>query len=435
MIGDAETMDTRSFGAPEQEQTRSFGASERKHTRSFGASEPGFCRKKTQEEVFSEAPKLRVPLRSAAPKLRVFRALALLLLSISACSKPDSGAKPGGPPAAARKPRVAVAEVREQEVEYVVDATGSIEAREEVSIPARVSGILDKVNFKEGDVVTPDTVLAEIETDRYELALRVATAARKRADEQKKLAETLYTNREKLQAEGRKQNKEWVTEEQMATWKADLEKAKADLDRADAEMQLARKNRQDAEVRPPIAGVIHQKLVSQGSYAKTETILATMMDMSRVFVRFTVPELEAARLRLDQEVKFRLRTTARGEWLKARLFHIGQKVDERTRAVECKAEVVAPTADLRAGTFATVQITYDRKMSVHIPERAVLPTERGLLVFVLEGTKVRSVLVELGLRVQGGVEIRSGLKPGDRIVVDGASSLRDGIEVDTGEKK
>lgn len=361
------------------------------------------------------------------------RRLTLALLALAACSKADSGQKPGGPPS--RKPRVAVATVEEQDVAYVVEASGSIEAREEVSIPARVAGILDRVNFKQGDTVTPDTVLAQIDLERYELALRRAEADQKRADEQKKLAETLYTNREKLQAEGRKQNKEWVTEEQMATWKADLEKAKADLSRADADLELARKNRRDAEVKPPIAGIVHEKLVSQGSYVKTETILATMMDMSEVHVRFSVPELEAARLRKDQPVKFRLRTTPPDEWLPATLFHVGQKVDEKTRAVECTAKVDQPTADLRAGMFASVKIEYDRKRSVHIPERAVLPTERGLLVYVLDGTKVKAVEVQLGLRVQGGVQVLSGLKPGDRIVVDGATSLRDGIEVDTGEKK
>lgn len=356
-------------------------------------------------------------------------AAAALILALAACGKTEQP-RPTG--AHLRKPRVTAAPATVREIEYAVEASGSVEASEEISIPAAVSGILDAVNFKEGDAVTPDTVLVEIEVERYRLGEERAQAELERAQAQAKLAETLYTNREKLADEGKKVNREFVTAEQMATWRADLEKAKAEVLRARADHELAKRDHRNARVRSPIRGLINGKLVSRGEYVKAETVVARILNVSVLHVRFTVPELEAARLVHGQDVFFTVRG-APGATFKARLFHLSQKADPVTRAVEGKAEVLDKSDVLRAGTYAAVRMTTGRQEGILVPERAILPTERGFVVFTLEGTKARSRVVKLGLRLDGLVEIVEGLAKGDRIVVDGALTLRDGVEVDLGE--
>jgi membrane fusion protein (multidrug efflux system)/multidrug efflux system membrane fusion protein len=355
------------------------------------------------------------------------RSIAVLLVLLASACKPPEQPRPAG--AHLRKPRVTASEVARRPVEYVVEATGTIEAAEEISIPARVAGILDAVSFKEGDAVTPDTVLAEIEVDRHRLGEERARAELDRARAQATLSDTVYKNRLALYEEGKKQKKEWVTEEQMATWRADLEKAKADLKRSEVDLELARKNHQDARVRAPLAGVVNRKLVSRGEYVKGETVVATMLNVSTLHVRFTVTEVQAARLRPGQDIEFGVRT-APGASFKARLFYMSQKADAATRTVECKAEVTAPSEALRAGTFAAVKAVTGRQESIVVPERAVLPTERGFMILVLEESRVRHRPVRLGLRVPGGVEVTEGLETGVRIVSDGGSGLRDGLEVE-----
>jgi membrane fusion protein (multidrug efflux system) len=317
-------------------------------------------------------------------------------------------------------------------MEYVVEAVGSVEAAEEISIPARVSGMIDSVNFREGDAVDEKTVLIEVALERYRIGEERAKAELDRAKAQSDLSETIWKNRLALYEEGRKQKKDWVTEEQMATWKADVDKAKADLERARADLAIARKNHFDSRITPPIAGLINRKLVSKGEYVKPETVVATILNIGTLHVRFSVPELEASRLSHGHEIEFSVRS-APGKAFKARLFYLNQKADAATRSVECKALVLEKSDALRAGYFANVRIVTGRQESVAVPERAILHTEKGFTVYVAEGKIARARRIELGLRVDGLVEVTRGLKPGEKLIVDGALTLRDGDEVEPAE--
>lgn len=356
-------------------------------------------------------------------------AVAVLLAALAAC-KPSDQPKPTG--AHLRKPRVTAAPAVVREIEYAVEASGSVEASEEIAISAGVSGIVEKLSFKEGDAVTPETVLAEIEVERFRLGEERAKAELDRTRAQAALADTLYLNRQKLLEEGKKQGKDYVTAEQMATWRADAEKAKAEVQRAQADADLAKRDHRHSRVRSPIRGLINAKLVSQGEYVKAETVVARILNVSTLHVRFTVPELEASRLVHGQELRFTVRGVPGAEF-KARLFHLSQKADPVTRAVEGKGEVVEKTDGLRAGTFAQVRMTTGRQEGLLVPERAVLPTERGFILFTLDGTKAAARVVKLGLRVDGLVEIVEGLRKGETVVVDGALTLRDGVEVELSE--
>ena len=354
---------------------------------------------------------------------------ALVLALLAACGKTDQP-KPSG--AHLRKPRVTAAPAALREIEYAVEATGTLEASEEISIPATVSGVLDAVNFKEGDVVTPETLLAEIEVEKFRLGEERAKADLERARAQAGLAEILYTNRQKLLEEGKKAGRDFVTAEQMATWRADFEKAKADVERSKAELELAKRDHRNARVRPPIRGVIHAKLVSKGEYVRAETALARILNVTPLHLRFAVTELEASRLVLGQDVHFSVRS-APGVSFKAKLFHLSQKADPVTRNVEGKAEVTDKSDALRAGFYAAVRMRTGRQEGICVPERAILPTERGFVVFTLDGAKARSKVVKLGLRLDGLVEIVEGLSKGERVVIDGALTLRDGVEVEVVE--
>ena len=355
------------------------------------------------------------------------RLVAVLILAALAACKPAEQPKPSG--AHLRKPRVTAAPAAVREIEYVVEAAGTIEASEEIAIPASVSGIVDAVHFKEGDAVTPETVLLEIEVEKFRLGEDRAKAEHERAQAQVTLAETLYTNRLKLSEEGKKQGKEYVTAEQMATWRADLEKAKAELGRTRADLELARRDHRNSRVRSPIRGLINGKLVSKGEFLKAETVVARILNVSVLHVRFSVNELEASRLVQGQDVAFSVRSAANRSF-KARLFYLNQKADPLTRSVEGKAVVTEGLDVLRAGTFAQVRLTTGRQEGLVVPELSILPTERGFVVFALEGRTARARPVKLGLRVDGLVEILEGLKRGETIVIDGALTLRDGVEVD-----
>jgi membrane fusion protein (multidrug efflux system) len=160
-----------------------------------------------------------------------------------------------------------------------------------------------------------------------------------------------------------------------------------------------------------------------------------MLNVSTLHLRFTVSELEAARLRPGQEASFTLRS-APGRTFTARIFHLSQKADAATRSVEVKAEVPGGDEAFRAGLYAQARVVTERRTGVVVPERAVVPSERGPVVFeVGPDRKAIPHPVRLGLRLPGGVEIAEGLPAGTRVVVDGAGALRPGAEVEIGDAR
>ena len=360
----------------------------------------------------------------------------LVLTSLCFIAFFSCGRKPESNPSAqtiknpaARKSKVTAITAKLQSVNYSIEAVGTLEAVEEIYIPAPVSGVVDTVNFKEGDRVDSNTILIEIDVQKYSLTEQKLLAQYERTQAQARLAETLYENRKKLHEEGVKLGKNFVTDEQLVTFRADVLKAKADLSQAKADHELAKKNLTDARVKPPLSGVIDKKMVSKGQYVQVGTVVGTILDLSTLHLRFFVTEFEASKLNLEQEVNFSVKSVPDKKY-KSKIFYISQKASESTRAIECKAVVLDKDDSLRAGYFADVKIITRINNSLVLPERAVLPTKLGFLVYIIQNSTVMAKPVKLGLRSPSGIEILTGLSPGEVIAVDGIEGLQNGSLVE-----
>lgn len=351
-------------------------------------------------------------------KLAVLFALTLLA---AGCSK----APAGGPQAGTRKPRVSVAPVTRGPVSYEIETVGSFEAEEEVSVAAGVPGIVTKVMFKEGDRVTPETILCTIDEERYALEEARAKAEQARAAADRDTARTAYERRIPLQ----KMN--GITDDEMAEFKASLDRATADVDRANATLALASKAVKDSSVRPPKAGLINSKNVATGEYATAGRLIAKLIDMSALYVRFAVPESESARVAKGQEISFTTLTTGEKTY-EAEIFWVSQTADARMRSVDCKALVRNPSDTLKPGFSGRVKIVLEQRGdAILVPVTAVLPTERGFVTYVVEGGKAKERPVRLGVRtLDDRVEILDGLTEGEVLVIRGGSVLQDGREVE-----
>jgi RND family efflux transporter MFP subunit len=320
---------------------------------------------------------------------------------------------------------VEIAPVEARDVDYRVNAVGSVEAFEIVTVAARVSGVVEAVRFAEGDRVEPQRVLVEIEPQRFALAVDAARAALEKATAAHADAQAGLERRETATS----RTTGIIPAEEIETWRTKVRTAAADVSQARVAMQQAELDQHDAFVRAPVAGIIQTRSVQTGQFVQPGTSLATLLRRDPLLLRFSVPEQDAGRLETGMVVRFRVRETSREYG--AKITHVAAAADAASRMVAVTAHV-DPGPDLpRPGAFAEVSISVGGKSQAPvIPETAVRPSERGFLAYVISNGKAHERILSLGMRTDDGrVEVREGLAAAESLVVRGAEALRDGASV------
>lgn len=354
-----------------------------------------------------------------------YKPLLFLALAVPALA-PGCG---GGTDAAAGRPerpalQVRVAQVAVQDVVYQIKSLGQIEARDVVQVTAQVEGVATDVRFREGDRIGPDTVLLRIDPDRYRLEAERAKAVLGQSAAERGQAEADLKRREALAANN------LLSAEELTRSRSDSARLAASVEVAKAAQGIALQNLGRSEVRSPIAGVINTRTVDTGQFIRAGTVLATIVDTSRLRLRLKVSEAESLRATVGGTVTFRVAPLGPRDFT-ARIYHVGKIADTTTRQVEILAWV-DNMGELKPGFFAEVTLAgEERKNALVIPEGAIQASERGFVTYVVEDGKAKLRPIQQGLRTGTGiVEILSGLKPGETVVTEGSDRLADGIPVE-----
>jgi len=360
--------------------------------------------------------------------------VAISILVSTSCKK-DGDPAPQGKRGGSSSDRsriqypVEVEPVTMQSLVYTVNAVGSIDAFEKVQVTARVSGVVDRVLFAEGNIVAVDQVLVEIEPERYRLAVEAAQASYEKALAAKADAEAGLKRRETVI----NQTPGLIPGEELETWRTKVLLATSDVAQSLAALNQAKLNLHDAYVRAPFSGILQTRTVQTGQYVQVGTVMATLVRRDPLLLRFRIPERDASRLRPGMPANFKMRDDARE--FSSKIVHVADAADEVSRMVPITAEIKdSRDPVLRPGAFTeiTIPVSTSRSSPV-IPQIAIRPSERGFIAFVVENEAAVERLVTLGMRTADGqAEVLSGLKEGDLLVVRGAEALRNGVPVRTG---
>src|SRR6187399_1432837 len=208
-----------------------------------------------------------VPCRPSPARQVAF--LACLVLSSLGCNRTSATQEQQ-----VRRPAevvfpVEVRSVAPRRVDYTVTAVGSVDAFENVQVTARVAGVLERLHFKEGETVKAGALLAEIEPQRFQLAVRSAQASLAATQAAKAEAERELERAQKLAIEG------LSTGAEVATWQTKLATAQAQESSARATLALAALNLRDARLSAPESGSIQTRSVQTGQYVQPGTVIAT----------------------------------------------------------------------------------------------------------------------------------------------------------------
>lgn len=353
------------------------------------------------------SPRRRGILLSAAGVLVVVVIAVLTIGSRSGTAK-AGGPGAGGPPSMPPMP-VDVDTARYQSVVDAVRATGRIEALQAVDLRPDEQGRVTGLHFYEGQFVGRGAALVTIDDAMPRAQAERAAAERDLARQQLERVRLL-----------RQQN---------ASSAADLERAEANARSAAAALAVLQLQIARSVVRAPFGGVVGQRFVNVGDYVTTGTRLLTLQTVDPQRAVIEVPERHAIRLRPGQTVAFTVAADP-GHTFNATVDFIDPVVQTANRTIMVKARAPNPNRVLRPGMFIEARLaTATRMNAIVVPEDAVQPLRTANVVWVIDGGKASRRVAQLGARSQGVVEVLSGVKAGDLVVVGGLERMAEGMPV------
>ncbi len=304
---------------------------------------------------------------------------------------------------------VDVDSARRQPVVDAVRATGRIEAVQAIELRPDEQGRVTELLFQEGQFVSRGTPLVRIDD-----AMLRASGERAKAD--RDLARQQLERVRRLR-------------DQNASSPADLERAEAAARSAEAALAMLELQIERTTVRAPFAGVIGQRFVSTGDYVTTATRLLTLQTVDPQRAVIEVPERHAVSLRRGQTVDFTVAAQP-GRVFRAQVDFIDPVVQNENRTIVVKGRAPNPNRLLRPGMFIEARLaTATRSNAIVVPEDAIQPLRTASVVWAVTDGKASRRVVQLGVRSQGIVEIVSGVKAGEQVVVGGLERMAEGMPV------
>lgn len=296
-----------------------------------------------------------------------------------------------------------------ERVEDRLSAVGSLDADESVRVQSEVDGRVVTVGFDEGAAVKTGDVLFQLDDVKLQAEVQTAEGRFEKARNNLERARKL------------------LDEHTMSP--QEFDDAQAEFKGANGALALARKRLADATIRSPLDGYISERLVSAGQYIDKGQTLVTVVDGDPIKISFAVPERYLTKLEIGQKVEITVAALA-GKTFVGEVYFVDPQVDASTRTVKIKARVPNAGGELRPGTFANVALVVGaRENGVVVPEQAIVPAIDKATVFVVENGAARRREVTLGARMPGRVEIASGVKAGEEVVVAGQQKLQDQMPV------
>lgn len=347
------------------------------------------------------------------PKYFRLPAVLAAALLLAACSRGGGDAAP-----AASSLTVTLAAAERRPIDREIVASGSVAAWQEMSLGVELAGIrVANVLVEPGDRVVAGQALVELDRRTLEVQSRQAEAslAQARANAE------LVASQEKRGATLLERN--LISTNDFDVLRANRAKAEAQLVSAEAERDAAKLRLGFATLRAPDAGVISSRHVQPGQVVSGGGELLRLIRRGRLEWRAEVSENDLTRIKPGATVDLR---GPSGVEVTGVIRAVSPSIDPQTRTALVYADLEKPGA-LRAGMFAEGRLRVGKAEVTVVPRQSVVFRDGYPYVFVMaDGGKVLQRRIETGPPQGDFIEVRSGLKDGERVVARGAGFLSDG---------
>ena len=338
-----------------------------------------------------------------------FALLIVIPFSFAACKSSDKDEKKPGAGGDKKPPsRVEAFLVTPQTLAQDIEMPGSLMPAEETELHPEVSGRVTGIYFNEGSNVGQGAILIKLydgdlqaQLSKLRIQLKVAK-------------ETLERYESLLKIGG-------VSVQEIEIYKLSVNNIQADMNIV--QTSIAR-----TSLRAPFSGRLGLRNISIGAYITPATTISTLRKISQLKLEFTVPEKYGTGMKPGGRIQFTMDNNEKT--YAARIIATENNIAAETRSLRVRAVVDKADADLIAGAFVKVKIDLGKNdAALMIPSQAVIPKARNKQVIVYRNGMANMETVTTGIRDSSMVEITSGLKAGDTIIITGLLTTRQGSKV------
>ncbi len=341
------------------------------------------------------------------------------------------------PPSAPPPPQVSVIEVKPVAVTVYDEYVAQTQAPHTIEIRSQVTGLLERQAFADGARVKKGDVLYVIDQRPFQSQLAQAKASLAQSEANLVNAQQNLGRQQRLIAQ------KAVSQQDYDTAVAQERASTATVQAQRALVRNAELNVEFTTLRAPREGFMSSSLVKPGALVTAQqTLLTTLYSSDPMWVNFTISEGKLLELqkrlkrppgeRLDQAPPFRLRLADGSEYpLPGKLDFVDASLDQKSGTLQVRVSVPNPERALRPGLFVRVVVpAFENPNAIRIPQQAVQELQGLKTVYVVgAGDKVDARQITASYRLANDWVVDSGLKPGERVVVEGTGKLRPGVPV------
>ncbi len=332
-----------------------------------------------------------------------------------------------------------------------VTSTANLRALREVDVAARSEGVVQAVLVEEGDFVNEGQVLCRLDDTQLQIRLELARErlaqarfqSEKAKTRQEKAASQIENTRKEVARLQRAFDEQLISARELDQAKYRLDELEHDervsssenrefvhrVEELDAEIKQAQLEIARTQIRAPFAGHVTQRTVELGRTIRNLDPLFKLGAFSPLFADVHLSEREARQVKPGQAASVRL---GGDESIQSagKVARISPVVDQSSGTVKVTVELNPSGSGLKPGAFVRVDIQTDtRPDAILIPKKALIEEDGTHFVFVANGETVKRTKVALGYESAGQVEIRQGVAAGDKVVLAGQGTLKDGGKI------
>jgi len=367
----------------------------------------------------------------------ILGSLIALSLLLAACG--SGGAKAPGAGADPNQPKdYQVITIQAQTAELHTDFPATIEGQQTVEIRPRVDGYIEQIYVDEGAVVRKGQSLFRINSDIFQQQVRTAEA-------NVRIAQTNVSNAAmKVEQVRPLVEKDIISKFELETAQLNLQSMKASLASAQAQLKNARTNLSYTQVTSPANGVIGTIPYKAGALVSSniQQPLTTVANVSKMYAYFSMNEkqvLEFTKTTSGSTLQAKLAKLPEVELIlpdgsiypqKGRIETASALINTATGSSNFRATFPNPLGLLRSGSTGTVRMPASISKAILVPQKSTYEIQGKRFVYLLTADSVKSVPVQVNPSASGlSFVVQDGIKPGDKIVIEGIAGLREGAKI------